>query len=41
MISEEHLIRSHLNIYKLVKITEGKKKAQRFSYKMEDLINFI
>ena len=41
MISEEHLIRNHLNIYNLLKITERKRNARRFSYKLKDIINLI
>ena len=43
IISEEHLIKNHLNIYNLLKITEGKRKRnkKRYSYKITDLIRLI
>ena len=41
MISEEHLIRNHLNIYILLKVTERKRNNQRNSYSLKNLINLI
>ena len=41
IISEEHLIRNHLNIYNLLKITERKRHIRRNSYHLEDLINLV
>ena len=43
IISEEHFIRSHLNIYNLLRISEKKKNKikKRFSYQINDLINLI
>ena len=41
IISEEHLIRNHLNIYNLLKITEKKRHIRRNSYHLEDLINLV
>ena len=41
IISEEHLIRNHLNIYNLLKINERKKNYRRNSYQLKDLINLI
>ena len=41
MISEEHIIRNHLNIYNLLKITEKKRKNKINSYHLKDLINLI
>ena len=41
IISEEHLIRNHLNIYNLLKVTEKKRNARRNSYQMKELINLI
>ena len=40
IISEEHIIRNHLNIYNLLKITR-KRKNKRSSYQLKDLINLI
>ena len=39
ILSEEHLIRNHLNIYNLLRVTRG--HAGRSSYKFSDLINLI
>ena len=43
IISEEHFIRSHLNIYNLLKVNAKKRNAnkKRFSYQIKDLINLI
>ena len=43
IISEEHFIRSHLNIYNLLKINSKKRNANRrkFSYQIKDLMNLI
>ena len=41
IISEEHLIRNHLNIYNLLKVTEKKRSIKRNSYQLKDLINLI
>jgi len=43
IISEEHFIRSHLNIYNLLKVSEKKrnKNKKRFSYQVNDLLNLI
>jgi hypothetical protein len=43
IISEEHFIRSHLNIYNLLRISEKKRNKikNRFSYQINDLINLI
>ena len=43
IISEEHFIRSHLNIYNLLKVNEKKrnKTKKRLSYQINDLINLI
>ncbi len=41
MISEEHLIKNHLNIYNLFRITEKKRKFRRYSYKLKDLIKLV
>ena len=40
IISEEHLIRNHLNVYNLLKYTE-RKRTRRNSYKLKDLIKLI
>ena len=41
IISEEHLIRNHLNIYNLLKVTERKRHARKNSYQLKDLINLV
>jgi hypothetical protein len=42
MISEEHLIKNHLNIYNLLRVTERKRfHSRKNSYKLNDLINLI
>ena len=43
IISEEHFIRSHLNIYNLLKANAKKRNAnkRRFSYQINDLMNLI
>ena len=41
IISEEHLVRNHLNIYNLLKITERKRHNRRNSYQLKDLINLV
>ena len=41
IISEEHLIRNHLNIYNLLKVTERKRNYRRNSYQLNDLVNLI
>ena len=41
IISEEHLIRNHLNIYNLMKVTERKRHNRRNSYQFKDLINLV
>jgi len=43
IISEEHFIRSHLNIYNLLRVNEKRinKIKRRFSYQINDLINLI
>ena len=41
IISEEHIIKNHLNIYNLLKITERKRYARRSSYQLKDVINLI
>ena len=41
IISEEHLIRNHLNIYNLLKATERKRHNRRNSYQLKDLINLV
>lgn len=43
IISEEHFIRSHLNIYNLLKIyaKKGNRNKRRFSYQIKDLMNLI
>ena len=41
IISEEHLIRNHLDIYNLLKVTERKRNYKRNSYQLNDLIKLI
>ena len=41
IISEEHLIRNHLNIYNLLRLTEKKRNFKRYSYKLQDLIKLV
>ena len=41
LISEEHIIRNHLNIYNLLKIAETKKNYKKNSYRLEDLMNIV
>ena len=41
IISEEHLIRNHLNIYNLLKEKEKKRNFKRYSYQLKDLINLV
>ena len=38
IISEEHLIKNHLNIYNLLKLTKRKRSHKRNSYQLKDLI---
>ena len=41
IISEEHLIRNHLNVYNLLRITEKKRHYRRNSYQIKDLIKLV
>jgi hypothetical protein len=41
IISEEHIIRNHLNIYTLLKLTERKRHKRRNSYHLKDVIKMI
>jgi len=41
MISEEHLIKNHLKIYNLLRVTERKRFNMRSSYRLKDLINLV
>ena len=41
IISEEHIIRNHLNIYNLLKVTERKRHNRRSSYQIKDVMNLI
>ena len=42
IISEEHLIRNHLNIYNLLRLNEKKlNSSRRHSYELSDLIKLI
>ena len=41
MISEEHLIKNHLNIYNLLRVTERKRFHRRNSYQLVDVIDLV
>ena len=41
IISEEHLIKNHLNIYNILKVTERKRNYRRNSYQLKDIIKLI
>ena len=41
IISEEHLIKNHLNIYNLLRVNEKKRKFRRNSYQLKDLMRLI
>lgn len=41
IISEEHLIRNHLNVYNLLRVTEKKRHYKRNSYQIKDLIKLV
>jgi len=41
IISEEHLIRNHLNIYNLLRVTERKRNYKKYSYQLDDLVKLI
>ena len=41
MISEEHLIKNHLNIYNLLRVTERKRLHRKVSYQLKDVINLV
>ena len=41
IISEEYLIKNHLNIYNLLRATENKRKFKKNSYQLKDLIKLI
>jgi len=41
MISEEHLIKNHLDIYNLLRVTEKRRKHRKNSYELKELINLI
>jgi len=41
IISEEHLIRNHLNIYNLLKVSKKKLNSRRNNYDLKDIVNLI
>ena len=41
LLSEQHLIRNHLNIYTLLKVTKRKRLARKYSYHFNDLFQLI
>ena len=41
LLSEQHLIRNHLNIYTLLKVTKSKRLARKNSYHLSDLFQLV
>ena len=41
ILSEQHLIRNHLNIYTLLKVTKSKRLTRKNSYHLNDLFQLI
>ena len=41
ILSEEHIMRNHLNIYNLLKVTEKKRICIKANYELHTLINLI
>ena len=41
IMSEEHLIKNHLNIYNILKILEKKRHIRRYSYQLKNLIQML
>ena len=41
IISEEHFMRNHLNIYNLLKVTEKKRITRQTSYHLKNLVNIL
>ena len=41
ILSEQHLIRNHLNIYTLLKVTKSKRLASENNYHLNDLFQLI
>ena len=41
IISEEHFMRNHLNIYNLLKVTEKKRITKQTSYHLKNLVNIL
>ena len=41
ILSEEHLVRNHLNIYNLLKVTEKKRLSRTSTFHLKKLINMI
>ena len=41
ILSEQHLIRNHLNIYTLLKATKSKRLARKNSYHLDELFYLI
>ena len=41
ILSEQHLIRNHLNIYTLLKVTKSKRLARKNSYHLSDLFQLV
>ena len=41
IISEEHIIKNHLNIYNLLKVTEKKRYVRKNTYRLKDVIKLI
>ena len=41
ILSEQHLIRNHLNIYTLLKVTKSKRLSRKNSYHLSDLFQLV
>ena len=41
LLSEQHLIRNHINIYTLLKVTKSKRLSRKYSYHFNDLFQLI
>ena len=41
ILSEEHFVRNHLNIYNLLKVTEKKRLSRKSTFHLKKVINMI
>ena len=41
IISEEHLIKNHLNIYNILRVTEKNRNFRKNSYQLHELIKLV